>query len=168
MCFAADPVPGGENGKRQAVPVQAVQLPGTGLRHGVERTAVLPLPADGGLRGLRLGLDHRAEAVRGQLLFRRVSAGVPAEVPAHPSRADDQQVGPVPGHRAMLRAPQDVGHHDVVLRPRGQHYIRHVAGHGGGPLRMQLSRCSSRHYIILYYIILHTRLHTPTIIFPPL
>jgi len=99
---------------------------------------VLPVPADGGLRGLWLGLDHCTQKVRGQLLFGRVSDGVPAKAPAHPSRPAHQQVGHVSGHRSVLRPPQDVRHIDVVLRPGLEHNLRLVARNGGGQVRMQL------------------------------
>jgi len=66
--FCADPVPGGAHGRRASVAGQT-QRAGQGLRRILEGAAVLPVPSDGGLRGLRLGLDHCAQKVRGQLLF---------------------------------------------------------------------------------------------------
>lgn len=104
---------------------------------------MLPVSADSGFRGFRLGLDYRAQEVRGQLLFRRVSNGVPAEVSAHASRPADQQNGHVPGHRAVLRAPQNDRHIDVVFRPGLQHHLRPVTRHGGGTMRLQLRATSS-------------------------
>lgn len=92
---------------------------------------MLQVPADSGLRGFRLGLHHRAQEVRGQLLFRRVSTGVPAEISAHTPRAAHQQNGRVPGYRSMLRAPKNVSHFHVVLRRRHEHRLRSAARHGG-------------------------------------
>lgn len=137
--FCADPVPGGVHKRRPAVAVQA-QPAGTGLQRELEGAAVLPVPADGRLRGLRLGLDHRAQTVRGQLLFRRVSHRVPAEERPLVPHAAHQQDGHVPGHRAVLRAPQAVRPGHAVLRPGVQDHLPPVARHGGGQVRVQLSR----------------------------
>jgi len=129
--FCADPVSGGAHRRQPAVSGQA-QRAGQGLRRKLERAAVLPVPFDGRLRGLRLGLDHRAQEVRGQLLFGRVSYGVPTKVPAHPPSTAHQQVGCVSGHRSVLRSPQAIRHLYVVLRPGPQHHLRIVTRHGGG------------------------------------
>jgi len=129
--FCVDSVSGGAHGRQPAVSSQA-QRAGQGLRRKLERAAMLPVPFDGRLRGLRLGLDHCAQEIRGQLLFRRVSDGVPTKVPTHPPRTAHQQVGCVPGHRSVLRSPQAVRHIHVVLRPGLQHHLWTVARHGGG------------------------------------
>lgn len=113
---------------------------------------MLPVPFDGGLRGLRLGLDHCAQEVRGQLLFGRVSDGVPAEVPTHPPRPAHQQVGHVPGHGSVLRSPQAVRHIHVVFRPGLQHHLRPVAGHGGRQVRVQLETNTVVNMILLLYL----------------
>jgi len=88
---------------------------------------VLQVPADGRLRGVRLALDHRAQAVRGQLLFWHVRPDAVPEVPTHAPGADDQV-----WHGTVLRTPQDVRHIHVVLRSRLKHHLRHAARHGGG------------------------------------
>lgn len=92
---------------------------------------MLPVPADGGFRGVWLGLDYRSQTIRGQLLFRGVSAGVPAEVPAHPSRTAHQQDRRLPGHRSMLRAPKVVRHFHAVFRRGRKHHLWVAAWHGG-------------------------------------
>jgi len=84
----------------------------TQLRGELQRGPLLPLPPDGRLRGVRLGLDYRPQEVRGELLLGRVSVRFPPKVPAHAFSSAGQPVG---FRRALLRSPQNVLHIDAVL-----------------------------------------------------
>ena len=107
---ATGSVRGSSDDGRAEAPDEADDRPE--LRRDVVRDALLPLPADGGLCGVWLGLDHRPEKVRGQLLFRRVPVRLPAKVSAHAHRATGQSGG---DGRPLLRPAQNVAHLDALL-----------------------------------------------------
>lgn len=134
LMLVAASLPGGDGGidwTQPDAPNGGPQLPGE-----LQRGALLPLPAHGGLRGVRLGLDHRSEALRGKLLQRRVSLRVHAEVPAHTPRPTSQ---PLWHWGTLLRSPQDLGYLDALLRRQPQHHLRRAARNDCGPLRLLLS-----------------------------
>lgn len=138
--FCTDPVPCDPHGERTAFAVQA-QRAGHRLQREHAGDEVLPVPVDGGLRGLRMELDYRSQEIRGELLFRRVSADVPAKVYSHAPHPIQQQ----DGHRAVLRSPKNVRLIHVVFRPRHEHHLRAAARNGGGQVRLQLN-ASGRFY----------------------
>lgn len=92
---------------------------------------MLPVPPDSRFRGFRLELDHRAQEIRGQLLFRYVRPDAVPEVPTHVPCADDQA-----RHGTLLRAPHDVRNITFVLRRRFKHSVRRASGHGSRQVRL--------------------------------
>lgn len=108
---------------------------GPQLRRGICGDALLPVPPHSRLRGVRVGLDHRSQALPGQLLLGRVRVLAPAAVPA---RTPGEQGQPSGHGRALLHAHQDVTHQYALLQPQGADQLRKDPVHGGGPLRLLL------------------------------
>lgn len=88
-----------------------------------------------------MGLDHRAQALPGELLLRRVRVPAPTAVPA----CTPGQQGQSPRHGgALLHTHQDVAHQHALLQPQGADHLREDPVHGGRPLRLLLRRQASR------------------------
>lgn len=107
-----------------------------GLWWALYGVPLLPLPAHCGLWGLRLGLDHCAQTLQGQLLLWRVWAGALAEIPTH---APGEQGQPSWHCGTLLHPHQDVTHQHALLQPPGANHIRQNPVHGCGPLWLLLS-----------------------------
>lgn len=105
------------------------------LQRALFRVPLLPLPAHRRLRGLRLGLDHCAEALQGQLLLRGVWAGTSAEVPSH---APGKQGESARHSRALLHPHQDVPNQHALLQPPRADHLRQDPVYGRGSLRLLL------------------------------
>ncbi|XP_043965623.1 translation initiation factor IF-2-like isoform X2 [Gambusia affinis] len=103
----------------------------TGLRRGILRDPLLPLPAHRRLRGVWLGLDHRPQALPCQLLLRGVRVPPPAAVS---TRTPGEQGQPAGLRRALLHTHQDVPHKHALLQPQGADHLRQDPVHGGGQL----------------------------------
>lgn len=97
-------VPGGEGFRDNQT---FTEEPRSGLRRALHRVPLLSLPPDRGFRGLRLGLDHCAQTLQSQLLFRPVRVHVHAEIPAHTPGAARQ---PQRLCGALLYPDKDVPH----------------------------------------------------------
>lgn len=97
-------VPGGEGSRDDQT---FTEKPRSGLRRALHRVSLLPLSPDRGFRGLWLGLDHCAQTLQSQLLFRPVRVHVHAEIPAHTPGAACQ---PQRLCGALLYPDKDVPH----------------------------------------------------------
>lgn len=97
-------VPGGEGSRDDQT---FAEEPRAGLRRALHRVPLLSLPPDCGFRGLWLGLDHCAQTLQSQLLFRPVRVHVHAEIPAHSPGAARQ---PQRLCGALLHPDKDVTH----------------------------------------------------------
>lgn len=125
---------------RSEDPRQPQEIPprlGPQLRRGVCRDPLLPVPPHSRLRGVWMGLDHRAKALPSQLLLGGVRVLAPAAVPT----CTPGEQGQPTGHcRALLHAHQDVTHQHALLQPQGADHLRKDPVHGGRSLRLLLRK----------------------------
>lgn len=110
---------------------------GPQLRWGICRNALLSIPPHGWLWGVRMGLDHCAQALPRQLLFRGVWVPAPAAVPT----CTPGKQGQPEGHGgALLHTHQDVTHQHAVLQPQGADHLWKDPIYGGWPLWLLLKK----------------------------